>query len=109
MSKPDKNNLTFKYPMIKWAKDLFPLCRSLTGEGTRSTLSYFKKLNKEFKVIKFKSGTKVFDWKIPNEWIINDAYIQHKSKKKFAEFKKTNLHVVGYSYPINKKMTKKNY
>ena len=106
MSKPVKNNLNFKYPMIKWAKDLFPLCRSLTGDGTRKTLSYFKNINKEFKTIKFKSGKKVFDWKIPDEWIINDAYIQHKSKKKFADFKKSNLHVVGYSHPINKIMSK---
>ena len=107
MSKPDKINLNSNYPMIKWAKDLFPLCRSLTGEGTRKTLSYFKNINSEFKVIKFKSGKKVFDWKIPDEWIINDAYIQHQTNKKFAEFKKNNLHVVGYSQSINKSMSKK--
>ena len=51
--------------MLKWAKELFPLCRSLTGNGTRSTLNYFKKINKEFKILKFKTGKKVFDWVIP--------------------------------------------
>ena len=94
--------------MLKWAKDLFPLNRSLTGEGTSKTLKYFKKINNDFKILKFKSGTKVFDWKIPNVWNINNSYIYHlKTKKKFAEFKKNNLHVVGYSYPINKTLNKK--
>lgn len=93
--------------MIKWAKDLFPLCRSLTGAGTKKTLRYFKNINKEFKILKFKSGKKVFDWKIPLEWNIRDAYIEHESGKKFCSFKKNNLHVVGYSYPINKILKKK--
>ena len=96
-----------KFPMIKWAKELFPLCRSLTGDGTKKTLRYFKNINKEFKILNFKSGKKVFDWKIPLEWNIKDAYIEHASKKKFAEFKKNNLHILGYSIPINKVLTKK--
>ena len=95
------------YPMLKWAKDLYPICRSITGDGTRKTLSYFKKLNPEFKNIKFKSGQKVFDWVIPKEWNIRDAYLEHESGKRFAEFKITNLHVVGYSIPVNKTMNKK--
>ena len=93
-----------KFPMIKWAKDLFPICRSITGDGTRKTLSYFKKLNSEFKRLKFKTGQKVFDWVIPKEWNIKDAYIEHESGKKFAEFKKCNLHIVGYSKRVNKTM-----
>ena len=90
------------FPMIKWAKDLFPICRSITGKGTRKTLAYFEKLNPEFKRIKFKTNQKVFDWIIPNEWDIEDAYIEHESGKRFAEFRKCNLHLVGYSIPINK-------
>ena len=78
-----KNKLIINYPMLKWAKSLFPLCRSLTGKGTQQTLRFFKNINKEFKILKFKSGTKVFDWKIPLEWNIRDGYIQHESKKKF--------------------------
>ena len=92
--------------MLKWAKILFPICRSLTGKGTQRTLRFFKNINSEFKIINFRSGDKVFDWKIPLEWNIRDAYIQHSSKKKFAEFKKNNLHVVGYSKPVNKIITK---
>ena len=95
-----------KINMIKWAKDLFPLCRSLIGEGNRKTIKYFKKINPEFKILKFKSGSKVFDWEIPNEWIIKDSYLQHESGKRFAEFKKSNLHVVNYSQPINKTFVK---
>ena len=93
--------------MIKWARDLYPLCRSITGKGTEKTLEYFKKLNPEFKILNFKSGSKVFDWKIPKEWNIKDAFIQHESGKRFAEFKKINLHIVGYSTPINKWLSKK--
>ena len=93
--------------MIEWAKDLFPLCRSLTGKGTQKTLRYFKKINPEFKILAFKSGTKVFDWIIPDEWNIVDAYIKHESGKKYCNFKKSNLHVVGYSTPINKILNKK--
>ena len=96
-----------KFPMIKWAKDLFPLNRSLTGEGNRKTIKYFQKLNPEFKVIKFRSGKKVYDWGIPEEWDIKEAYIQHQSGRRFAEFKKNNLHLVGYSMPINKFLKKK--
>lgn len=93
--------------MLKWAKDLFSICRSITGDGTRMTLSYFEKINPEFRRLKFKTGQKVFDWKIPKEWNIKDAYLEHESGKRYAEFKKCNLHIVGYSKPVNKKISKK--
>ena len=94
--------------MLKWAKDLFPLCRSITGSGIQKSLRYFKKLNPEFKILKFKTGHKVFDWVIPKEWNINDAYFKDSKGRKYCEFKKNNLHIVGYSEPINKKINKKN-
>jgi len=90
------------YPMLKWAKELFPLCRSITGKGLRNTISFLRKINSELKVLSFRSGEKVFDWHIPNEWNINNAFIQHTSGKKYAQFSKSNLHVVGYSIPVNK-------
>ena len=93
--------------MLKWAKDLFSICRSITGDGTRMTLSYFEKINPEFRRLKFKTGQKVFDWEIPKEWNIKDAYLEHESGKRYAEFKKCNLHIVGYSKPVNKKISKK--
>ena len=96
-----------KFQMLKWAKDLFPICRSITGDGTRKTLSYFEKINPEFRRLKFKTGQKVFDWEIPKEWNIKDAYLEHESGERYAEFKKCNLHIVGYSKPVNKKISKK--
>ena len=92
--------------MYRWLKDLFPLCRSITGLGTKKTLSYFEKINPELKSISFKTGKKVFDWEIPKEWNVKNAYIQHESGKKFAEFSKSNLHIVNYSVPINKTISK---
>ena len=94
------------YPMIEWAKDLFPICRSITGEGLRKTIYYLKNINPNIKMLTFKSGTKVFDWNIPEEWNIKDAYIEDESKKKYAQFSKSSLHVVNYSTSINKWVSK---
>ena len=92
--------------MLKWAKDLFPICRSITGQGVRETINYFKKINPELSMKSIKSGTKVFDWIVPSEWNIKNAYIEHESGKRFAEFKKNNLHIIGYSIPINITLTR---
>ena len=97
-----KSNLNKKkLSMFSWAKELFPYCRSITGEGIRKSLSYFEKINPELKRIKFKTGKKVFDWTIPKEWNIKDGYIKHESGKKFCRFKENNLNIVGYSRPVN--------
>ncbi len=87
--------------MIKWMKDMWDYPRSLTGHGTRKTLEYLKNINQDLNIYSFRSGLKVFDWEIPDEWNIHDAYIEHESGKKFAEFSKNNLHVLGYSTPCN--------
>ncbi len=86
---------------------LFPLCRSLTGEGTLKTLKIIKKYFKFLKIKKDKSGKKVFDWKIPPEWTARDAYILDKYNNKIVDFKKNNLHLVGYSKPVSKFISKK--
>ena len=96
-----------KFDMYKWCQILFPICRSITGDGIQKTLKYFEKLNPSLKRIKFKSGSKVFDWTVPPEWSINNAYIKHSSGKKYADFKKNNLHLVNFSIPINKYIKKK--
>jgi aminopeptidase-like protein len=93
--------------MYQWASELFPQCRSITGKGQRDTLKYFEKINPDLNRIKFNTGDRVFDWVIPKEWIINDSYIEHESGIKFAEFSKSNLHVLNYSSPINQSMPKK--
>ena len=88
-------------------KKLFPLTRSLTGQGVKKTLYIIQKEFPKLKIKKFKSGTKVFDWKIPEEWNVKDAYIIDKYNNKIVDFKRSNLHLVGYSIPIKRKITKK--
>ena len=107
------NSFRKKYKLIKWAKDLFPICRSITGDGTRETIRYIKKnINGNFLLKGIKSNKKFFDWKVPQEWKIDDAYIMDLNNNKVCDFKKNNLHVLNYSSPINKilsfKQLKKN-
>lgn len=88
-------------------KKIFPLNRSITGNGTLKTLKIIKKRIPKLKIVKIKSKTNVFDWKVPPEWNINNAYILDKNKKKILDFKKNNLHIVGYSTPVNKFFNKR--
>ena len=86
---------------------LFPICRSLTGDGVRKTLKIIKKEFPKLKICKIRSGTKAFDWNVPPEWNVKDAYILDKNNKKIVDFRNNNLHLVGYSTPINKFFSKK--
>ena len=86
---------------------LFPITRSLTGDGVKKTLNIIQKEFPKLKIKKFKSGTKVFDWNIPEEWNVTDAYVIDKYNNRIIDFKKNNLHLVGYSIPIKKNITKK--
>ena len=95
-----------KYYNIAKTK-LFPITRSLTGDGVKKTLNIIQKEFPKLKIKKFKSGTKVFDWNIPEEWNVTDAYIIDKYNNRIIDFKKNNLHLVGYSIPIKKNITKK--
>ena len=80
---------------------LFPICRSITGKGTKKTLEIIKTYIPDLNIKNVQSGTKCYDWKIPLEWNINDAYVKDESGKRLIDFNKSNLHVVGYSSPIN--------
>lgn len=86
------------------AEKLWPIDRSITGPGVRKTLAYIKEIIPDLKIKFFKSGTKVFDWTIPPEWFVNDAYISDDYGKKIIDFKKNNLHLIGYSYSIRKRI-----
>ena len=90
-------------------KTLYPLNRSLTGRGTKKTLLIIKKYFSKLKIRSINSGTKTFDWKIPKEWNVKDAFVLDKRNKKIIDFKKNNLHLVGYSSPLKKKVFKKEF
>ena len=91
--------------LIKHAKNLYPICRSITGAGIKKTLSYFEQINKDFKRERFESGTRVFDWVIPKVWNISQAYIEHlETGVQYANFLDCNLHIVGYSKPVELEM-----
>ena len=92
--------------IYKLVKKLFPINRSITGRGNRKTLSDIKKIIKNLKIKEYKSGQKVFDWKIPSEWNVNEAYVKLENKK-IINFKNNNLHLISYSTNVNKYVNKK--
>jgi aminopeptidase-like protein len=91
--------------MYNLLKLLFPINRSLTGNGNRETL---KILSEHFplKIYEIESGNKVFDWEIPQEWEINEAYIKDLKGNTIIDFRNNNLHVVGYSIPFSGRISK---
>ena len=85
--------------MHDFAKELWPISRSITGEGVRETLNIIKK-HIPVAINEVKSGSKVFDWTIPREWRIREAYIITPKGERICDFSVNNLHVVGYSIPV---------
>lgn len=90
--------------MYNWAVDLFPINRSLSGNGVRQTLKYIKNIIPELEINEVPSATKCFDWTIPQEWNCEDAYIIDPDGNKICDFKVHNLHLVGYSTPIDQEI-----
>ncbi|HEX2721384.1 MAG TPA: DUF4910 domain-containing protein [Gemmatimonadaceae bacterium] len=91
--------------MHSWASDLFPICRSLTGNGVRETLRYLKELVPAMTIHEVKSGTQAFDWTVPDEWNIRSAYIEDERGNRIVDFARSNLHVIGYSTPVDEWLT----
>ena len=86
------------------AAELYPICRSITGDGVSETL---RRIGQRIplSVHEVASGTPVFDWAVPQEWNIRDAYIKDASGKRVVDFKRSNLHVVNYSVPVHLTMS----
>ena len=88
----------------KYFDRLWPICRSITGNGLRESFKILQEII-PLQLTEVATGKKCFDWEIPSEWNIEDAYILTPSGEKIADFKKNNLHVLNYSEPINKRVT----
>jgi aminopeptidase-like protein len=91
--------------IMELADKLWPLNRSILGNGNRETLSLIENyVGKDLDYLKFESGTKVYDWTIPDEWHVDNAYVIDPYGKKILDFKKNNLHLMGYSIAVNSVM-----
>ncbi len=108
------NHNIFTFSSLPWDKlieeadgllsELFPICRSITGDGVRQTLTILQDIA-DFDILEIPSGTTCYDWTVPDEWNIRDAYIADSTGRKIIDFKENNLHVVNYSMPIDQHMS----
>jgi aminopeptidase-like protein len=89
--------------MYRLIERLYPICRSLTGEGQRQTLAILREVV-GLTIHEVPSGAQVFDWTVPPEWNIRGAYIKDASGRKIIDFADCNLHVMGYSTPVEQRM-----
>jgi aminopeptidase-like protein len=85
-------------------RDLYPLCRSITGNGVRQSLRMLQD-TVPLSLHEVPTGTKVFDWIVPNEWNIKDAYIKNGAGERLVDFRRNNLHVLNYSIPVHQTMS----
>src|SRR3954469_7990074 len=89
--------------MLELMTRLYPICRSITGEGVRQTLRILQE-KIPLQIHEVPTGTEVFDWAVPKEWNINDAWIKDSAGERLVDFRKLNLHVVNYSVPVQRRM-----
>lgn len=89
--------------MHRFIEELYPICRSITGEGVRETLRHIAR-HVPIEIHEVPTGTPAFDWTVPKEWNIRDAYIRNGAGERVVDFRKSNLHVLNYSSPIRGKV-----
>lgn len=87
--------------MFSWCEALFPFNRSLSGDGNRATLSYLQTLMPELVIRETPSNEEYFDWISPPEWLVQEAYIEDMQGEKVIDWRNNNLHLVGYSTPVD--------
>ena len=90
--------------IYRFISELYPICRSITGEGARDTLRLIGK-RIPLEIHEVPSGTPVFDWVVPKEWNIKDAYIKSPQGERVVDFRNSNLHVINYSIPVHRKIS----
>jgi aminopeptidase-like protein len=90
--------------MYEFAELLWPLPRSITGRGTRETLALIKDRLPSLELVDVPSGTKVFDWTVPREWRVDEAYVVKPDGERILDVDDNNLHLVGYSTPVDEVM-----
>lgn len=98
------NTQQISLKMYDLIEELYPICRSITGDGVRQSLHILQK-HIPLEMHEVPTGTKVFDWEVPKEWNIKDAYVKDKYGQKVIDFQKSNLHVVNYSTPTHQTMS----
>ena len=101
LQQTDRNSLG--QDLHQFASDLYPICRSITGDGIRETLARIKS-RIPLQTFEVPTGEQVFDWNVPKEWNIRDAYIATPAGKRVVDFQKCNLHVMNYSVPLHETM-----
>lgn len=99
------NNLPFtSLDIEKLFDELWPICRSISGNGLRESFRLIQKIM-PLDLKEYPTGQQIFDWEIPKEWNIDDAYIITPDGRKICSFKENNLHIVSYSIPFEGEMT----
>ena len=96
--------MTIEGELESYFDRLWPICRSITGDGLRNSLKILQELI-PLSIEEFPTGKKVFDWVVPKEWNIRDAYVANSKGERIIDFKNNNLHIVNYSIPVNEKMS----
>ena len=91
--------------LYRFISELYPICRSITGEGARETLRLIGK-RIPLEIHEVPSGAQVFDWVVPKEWNIKDAYIKSPQGERVVDFRNSNLHVINYSIPVHRKISR---
>jgi aminopeptidase-like protein len=97
------NSAVMNKRMEEYFDRLWPICRSITGNGVRDSLRILNEII-PLQITEVPTGKKVFDWEIPKEWNIRDAWIEGPDGKRYAEFSRNNLHVVNYSIPVDRQL-----
>jgi aminopeptidase-like protein len=103
-AKADPNSPELGQLIYSFVSELYPICRSITGNGLRETLRHIEE-KIPLQIHEVPSGTPVFDWTIPREWNIRDAYVKNSRGERVVDFQRSNLHVVNYSVPIRRKLS----